>query len=581
MTSPHRGGRFGAGLVAALLLAGCVRSGSTPPAAVRGLDAPATAPRAVSPAAGGTLRLVTGTVDSLDPTRSYAPGVWNVMRLYTRQLVTYATRPGDAGTAVVPDLATGLGKTDDGGQTWTYTLRPGVRWDDGRPVTTTDLKYGIERAFASDVLPGGPPWLVSLLDNRTSPYDGPYRDRTPGRLGLPSITTPNRSTIVFHLVRPFADLDKVLALPLASPVPAGRDRGAKYAAHPASLGPYVVTGPDAHGVLVFTRNKYWSKAVDPVRAALPDRVELTTGLIPAERDRRVLSGQADADVSGSGLQPDGASRVLADQGLTARADDPTTGTMRLLAMPSAVPPFDNAHCRKAVQYAVDKTAAKDAVGGSAAAALSTTLWPRDLPGYPAITPYPSGPGNRGDQAKARAELAACGKATGFTANLAVVADGRGPAVADAVSRSLDTVGIRVTVKRYPRNQFLSVVAGAPAVVRRDQLGLILADWSADFPSPFAFLVPLADSRSVRPSGNTNLAELGGAALEQAVDDATAKLDPVAEVAAWRTVENLVMQSASYVPLIEDRALLLAGTRLHNVYVHPVYHGYDVVSLGVG
>jgi peptide/nickel transport system substrate-binding protein len=254
--------------------------------------------------------------------------------------------------------------------------------------------------------------------------------------------------------------------------------------------------------------------------------------------------------------------------------------MRLLAMPSAVPPFDNAHCRKAVQYAVDKTAAKDAVGGSTAAALSTTLWPRDLPGYPAITPYPSGPGNHGDQARARTELASCGKATGFTANLAVVADGRGPAVAGAVARSLGAVGIQVTVKRYPRNQFLSVVAGAPAVVRRDQLGLILADWSADFPSPFAFLVPLADSRSVRPSGNTNLAELGSAELEQAVDDATAKLDPVAEVAAWRTVENLVMQSASYVPLIEDRALLLAGSRLHNVYVHPVYHGYDVVSLGV-
>jgi peptide/nickel transport system substrate-binding protein len=139
----------------------------------------------------------------------------------------------------------------------------------------------------------------------------------------------------------------------------------------------------------------------------------------------------------------------------------------------------------------------------------------------------------------------------------------------------------VTVKKYPRNQFLSVVAGAPAVVRRDQLGLIVADWSADFPSPYAFLVPLADGRSVRPSGNTNLAELGGAELEQAVDDATATLDPVAATTSWRAVETLVMRSAAYAPLIEDRALLLAGTRLRNVYVHPVYHGYDVVSLGVG
>ncbi|MEN3358906.1 MAG: peptide/nickel transport system substrate-binding protein, partial [Mycobacteriales bacterium] len=514
------------------------------------------------------------------PARSYAPGVWNVMRLYTRQLVSYATKPGDAGAQVVPDLATGLGRTTDGGRTWTYQLRPGLRWDDGRPVTAQDVKYGIERLFASDVLPGGPTWLVTLLDDRGSPYDGPYRDRTPGHLGLRSIATPDTRTIVFRLVRPFADWDKVLALPTATPVPAARDLGTRYAAHPASLGPYLVSGPDAHGVLAFTRNRFWSKATDPVRLALPDRVELATNIVPAERDRRVLSGQADADVSGSGLQPAAAAQVLADPALTARADDPTTGTLRMLAMPPTVPPFDNPHCRRAVQYALDKAAVKDAVGGAAAAALATTLWPRGLPGYPAITPYPGGDGNRGDQTAARSELAGCGKATGFAANLAVVADGRGPAVAAAAARSLGEVGIRVTVKRYPRTQFLSVVAGAPAVVRRDQLGLILADWSADFPSPNAFLVPLADGRSIRPSGNTNLAELGGAALEQAVDDATATLDPVAAVTAWRAVETLVMQSAAYAPLIEDRALLLASPRLRNVYVHPVYHGYDVASLGV-
>ncbi len=588
MTAPRFGGRRGgrrlAGAVAALavagLLAGCDRSGAPQPAAVRGLDSGSTQPRATSAAPGGTLKLVTGAVDSLDPARSYAPGVWNVMRLYTRQLVTYATRPDDPGARVVPDLATGLGKTTDGGRTWTYQLRPGLRWDDGKPVTTPDLKYGIERLFASDVLPGGPTWLVTLLDDRAAPYDGPYRDRTPGHLGLRSITTPDPRTIVFKLVRPFADWDKVLALPGGTPVPAARDRGAGYAAHPASLGPYTVAGPDSHGVLLFTRNRFWSKEVDPVRDALPDRIELATGLVPAERDRRVLAGQADADVSGSGLQPAAAAQVLADPALTARADDPTTGTLRMLAMPASVPPFDNVHCRKAVQYALDKAAVKDAVGGSAAAALATTLWPRGLPGYPAITPYPGGEGNRGDQPTARAELTRCGKPTGFAANLAVVADGRGPVVADAAARSLAAVGIRVTVKKYPRNQFLSVVAGAPAVVRSDQLGLILADWSADFPSPHAFLVPLADSRSIRPSGNTNLAELGGAELEQAVDDATATLDPVAQTTAWQTVETLVMRSAAYAPLIEDRALLLASPRLRNVYVHPVYHGYDVASLGV-
>ena len=121
--------------------------------------APASASRPRSPAARSPL--VTGAVDSLDPQRSYSPGVWNVMRLYTRQLVAFAPRPGPAGDRVVPDLATAPGRTTDGGRTWTYTLRAGVRWEDGRPLTCADVKYGIERLFASDLITGGPSWAVS------------------------------------------------------------------------------------------------------------------------------------------------------------------------------------------------------------------------------------------------------------------------------------------------------------------------------------------------------------------------------------------------------------------------------------
>ena len=115
----------------------------------------------------------TGAVDSLDPQRSYSPGVWNVMRLYTRQLVAFAPRPGPAGARVVPDLATAPGRTTDGGRTWTYTLRPGLRWQDGHTLTSADVKYGIERLFASDLITGGPNWVVQLLDDKTTPYDGP------------------------------------------------------------------------------------------------------------------------------------------------------------------------------------------------------------------------------------------------------------------------------------------------------------------------------------------------------------------------------------------------------------------------
>jgi peptide/nickel transport system substrate-binding protein len=498
------------------------------------------------------------------------------MRLYTRQLVAYAPKPGAEGTRVVPDLATAPGRSTDGGRTWTYTLRPGVRWEDGDFLTSADVKYGIERLFASDVITGGPTWAVQLLDDRASPYDGPYKDRN----GLKSITTPDRRTVVFKLVKPFADWDDVMALPAASPVRQKADTAATYGKKPLSLGPYRVASIGKDGTVAFDRNEQWTREVDPVRTALPDRVVLKPNVLPAERDRQVLAGLADADVTGSGLQPEAAARALADPALAGRVDDPGTGTVRFVAMPASVAPFADVHCRRAVQYAVDKAAVKDALGGTYAASLATTLWPRGLPGYPATAPYPAGEGNRGDLPAARTELARCNRPGGFATTLGTVNDGRGKAAADAVARSLGRVGITVTVKDYPRGTFLSAVAGSPAAVRDGGLGLVVAEWAADFPSPYAFLVPLADGRSIRPAANPNVAELGGGDLESAIDEAAATLDPVQATTAWRDVAATAMTSAAYAPLVEDRAVLVGSSRLRNAYVQPAFRGYDVVSLGV-
>ena len=575
-------------LLAAVLcaaLASCQRGGTAAadPATVRGFDAGSSTVRAPSTQRGGTLRLVIGAVDSLDPARSYSPGVWNVMRLYTRQLVTYAAAPGTAGTGLVPDLATSLGRTTDGGRTWTYTLRAGVRWEDGTPLTSRDVKYGIERLFASDVITGGPTWAIGLLDVPGSPYDGPYQDTTRDRLGLTTVRTPDDRTVVFTLNHPFPDWDQVMALPASTPVRDEKDTGKLYARQPASIGPYRTTGIGANGVAVFVRNQYWSRSIDPVRAALPDRVELATSLVPAERDRRLLTGAADADVTGSGLQPESFAQVFGDATLTARTDDPTTGTLRFLALQS-IAPLTNVHCRRALQYAVDKTAVKEAVGGTYAAALATTLWPRELTGYPATAPYPSGPSNRGDLAAARTELGLCGHPKGFSVTLATSSEGRDRVAAGAVQRALSRIGVLVTIQSYPAETFLASVAGVPAVLQAKKIGIVVGEWSADFPAPYAFLVPLVDGRSIRKAANPNVASLSDkgvmAAIDQAITAASAGRDPVRAQVAWQSVAAKAMQQASYLPLVEDRAVLLGSSRLRNVYVQMVYRGYDLTALGV-
>ncbi len=347
--------------------------------------------------------LVTGAVDSLDPQRSYSPGVWNVMRLYTRQLVAFAPKPGPAGARVVPDLATAPGRTTDGGRTWTYTLRPGLRWQDGHPLTSADVKYGIERLFASDLITGGPNWAVQLLDDKTTPYDGPYADRR----GLKSIATPDARTIRFTLTRPFADWDQVLALPAASPVEQRADTGAEVRRQAAVQRAV----PDRRG----GRQRH-------------DHVRPQPLLVEGDRPgahRAAGQGRAadrrDARPSGtagcSPAPPTPTSPAAACSRTRRRRCSPTprsppgpttraparSGSSR--CRPRSAPVSD-VHCRRAVQYALDKAAVKDALGGPYAASLATTLWPRALPGYPATAPYPVGVGNRGDLAGGRARAGA-------------------------------------------------------------------------------------------------------------------------------------------------------------------------------
>nr|WP_218861132.1 ABC transporter substrate-binding protein [Petropleomorpha daqingensis] len=538
-------------------------------------DAGVTGVRAPSTTTGGTLRVVSGPVDSLDPQRSYSPGVWNLMRLYVRTLVTYSSKPGKTGQ-LVPDLATDLGTTPDGGSTWTFTLKDGVAFAGGRPITSKDVKYGIERSFASDVVVGGPNYVVDLLDDPGNQYAGPYQDEAPDHLGLGSIETPDDKTLVFHLRTPQPDFPFVMALPSSSPVPVESDTGANYGTAPVSSGPYTITAVDATSIRL-ERNKDWKQATDDVRTALPDAVVVRTGLSGIERDQAVLAGSADVDITGAGVQPATTARLTQDDTdppLSDRVDDVTTGAVRLLALPTDVAPFDNADCRAAVAQAVDRRSLQQAQGGAGAAVRSSVLWPRGLPGGPQDTdPAP-------DPAAARKSLEACGQAHGFSTVLAVADAPTSVGVAREVAHELSGIGIKVDVQALDPTTFYATDVGDPDNVKAKGYGIILATWTGDFPTPASFLVPLVDGRSIRTPGNTNYARLNDADINGLVDTARAAAGGNGALDAWGEVSTAAAKSAAYVPLSENRIQLIAGQRLRNGLVMQPYGGYDLATAGV-
>src|SRR5215212_1620294 len=215
---------------------------------------------------GGTLRFAySDDWDSTDPGDTYYASAWTFVRYYGRALVMFKPAPGKEGLEIVPDLAESLGKSSSDAKTWTYTLRQGVKFEDGTPITSKDVKYAVARSLDKEVLVNGPTYFNDFLDLKG--YPGPFKAKDKAA-GLTAIETPDDRTIVFHLKRPFAGFDYFAQLPQTMPVPAAKDTGTQYKKHPLSSGPYKFETYAPGKSLTLVRNTNWDPATDPNRKAL-------------------------------------------------------------------------------------------------------------------------------------------------------------------------------------------------------------------------------------------------------------------------------------------------------------------------
>lgn len=524
---------------------------------------------------GGTLRLVAGSdLDSLDPVRTYYVWVWLLQRMINRALTAYPADPGPDGLTPVLDLAEHVDVSADY-RRWTYRLRAGVRFDDGRPVTAEDVAYGVSRGFSRAALPGGPTWLHELLDDPADPCGGPFGPAGTRRRPA-GVEVLGERTVRFSLRRPCPDFDHLVAQPAAVPVPAERDTGPDYELAPASCGPYRVERHVPGRSLRLVRNPYWAPGSDPIRPALPDAVEVTIGMTADELDRRLLAGEFHLDLESRGIQDATQRLILADPRLAAHADNPDTGFLQFVAIHPFQPPLDNVHARRAIHYAADRTALQRARGGPVTGGdIATSLFPPRY-GIPATDRYPAG--RTGDLDAAREQLRAAGLPAGFRARIGTQR-GKFALVAEALRDSVARVGIELDIELLDIGSYFSHGAGSPATVRSRGLGLVVNDWGADFPTRYGYLAPLVHGRFVPSSGNFNTAELDDPAINAAVD-ATFAAGPESARRQWAAVQDAVMDRAVILPIVHDRTLLLRNPSATNVFVHPAFGLYDFQAVGV-
>ncbi|MFH9736178.1 ABC transporter substrate-binding protein [Streptomyces roseolus] len=524
-----------------------------------------------TPQRGGTLTVLSHQDFShLDPARNWVmPDMDFGTRLLYRTLVTYRAAPGARGGELVPDLAEDLGAPSNGAKTWTFRLKPGLKYEDGTPITAQDVKHNVERSFSPD-LPGGPDYAARYLAGAEG-YQGPARGGH-----LDSVKTPDARTIVFELRKPFAEFPYAATLPTFAPVPPKQDDGPRYDNRPFSSGPYKIESYARDKRMVLVRNTHWDPETDSVRKAYPDRIVVTMGLKGHQVDDRLIaSSGADASaISWAQLRPESVSKVLTRADVRARLLAESSSCTDMLQMHTGRAPFDDLKVRRAVQWALDREAVVTAAGGPAVADASSAAMPGALftggkqPDTLRIPPA-------GDPEKAKGLLKEAGKPDGFATRLTVSTGDK--AIGEAIQQALGKAGIEVTIDTVDPSAFYDTIGDT-----KNRTDLVYTGWCPDFPSGTTFLPFVFDGRSIKEKGNSgNHSLFEDDATMKRMDEIAAMTDAAAAHQAWQELDARILAQAPVAPAATKRRSLLVGTNVAGAYGHTSWGGQiDYATVGL-
>ena len=517
---------------------------------------------------GGVLRVegAPSACRCADP--AHWPDAFTIPPLLYDGLVAYRYVAGTAGGTLVPDLAARLPTPTDEGRTYSFQLRPGLRYSSGTPVRASDFRFSLER-------------LLTIHGESALPFyggiAGAAKCARPGKRcdlsqGIEVDNGARRITI--RLTEPDPEFLYKLALPLASFVPAGTPLHAARAHPIPGTGPYRIASFDPVHRVRLIRNEHfrvWSPDARPdgypdeihfhlsddddVEASLraveqgtADWVSLVNPFLASERERGVLTRYAD--------------RLHSDPSATTLWDFLNT----------RVPPFNDLRVRRALNYATDRKALVELTGGLFRETCQ--ILPPSFPGYRPYCPYTRNPNPAGtwtapDLPKARALVAASGTA-GMHVEVIVPNASRGLVVQRYFVNLLRQLGYRSSLRVFPphRENF------AYAADSRNRAQLGTAGWHADTLAASNFLQPIFTCASFVPksAANLNLFEYCDPGLDAKMKEAAAlqASDPVRANDLWAEVDRALVDRAVALPWGSAPNRVLVSERVGNYQSHTLW-----------
>ncbi|MGF0538652.1 ABC transporter substrate-binding protein [Agrobacterium sp. ES01] len=494
-------------------------------------------------------------ITTLDPAIGYDWVNWSMIKSLFSRLVDY--EPGTAN--IVPSLAESFEVAPDG-LTYTFKLRKGVKFSNGRDVVASDVKYSLERAVNPKTQGPGAGFFGAIAG---------FDEMTAGTADTMSgIETPDDGTVIFHLTRPDATFLHVLAINFASVVPKEAVEAANgdFGKHPVGSGTFILKDWTIGQKLVFDKNPdYYVKDIPHI-----DKVTVEVGQEPLVALLRLQKGEV--DIAGDGIPP---AKFLEIKNSPEGADMIVDGEQLhtgYITLNTKVKPFDDVKVRQAINMAVNKERIVRILNGRATPANQPL--PPLMPGYDKdYKGYPF------DVEKAKALLTEAGYPDGFETVLFSTNTDPQPRIAQAIQQDLAAIGVKAEVRALAQG---NVIAAGGTEGEAPMIWSGGMAWIADFPDPSNFYGPILGCAGA-VQGGWNWSWYCNEALDKRAIAADAMSDPAQTAerqAVWGKIFTDIMDDAPWVPVINERRVVAKSLRMggpDNIYIDPTrVINYDAI-----
>jgi peptide/nickel transport system substrate-binding protein len=542
----------------ALVIAGCGSSGKPSSSSSSGAQA------AGHP--GGTFTILANSAFGVaDPAQNYTLEEWQLLIDTHDGLTAFAKVNGLAGNKIVPDLATSVPKPTNGGKTYVFHIRRGIKFSNGQTLKPSDFVTTFERQFT---VPGPTSFYSGLV--------GANKCSTKGcNLTKGVIADDSAYTLTLNLTAPDPELMDQLALPFAFAVPASTSPKLTGNNVPPGTGPYMWKSYNPNTQAVLVRNPFfhvWNAQAQP--AGYPDKIVEKYGLQVSDEVTQVLNGGANEVFDGDSIPSDQLSTLNSPK-YASQVHVNTLTADFYFALNTRRPPFNNLQARQAINYAANRTAYVKIQGGPSLAVPTCQVLPPNFPSYAAYCPYTAGSSHTKwtgpDLAKAKQLVKQSG-----TAGMKVVVNGLTDQVDKAFVEQMVSDLNAIGYKASP--QLLSASIQYAFIQNSSNSGkwnVAYSSWYQDYPAASDFLNVLLGCGSIHPNSDAspNIAAFCDKNIQSQINQAESSgaTNPSEAARLWTQVDHEDTNAAPWVDLFNPKQIDVLSSNVHGYEWNPQWY----------